>query len=283
MGGRIALVSNCLANQNAKVAEYEVCPGGMVPLLQLLRARGFAVIQMPCPEMTFLGCGRWWQVRAQYDTAGYRRHCRMAAGTVADALSQAGGCTDLVLLGVDGSPSSGVQVTDSGADWGGRPGPREVALVPGQGVWIEVLLQVLAERGLGRPRLIGIGSELPGYDPEAELARLDRFLQGAVATLPEIGEAPPPAAVRGRAVLVVPQEGFADPDVLALAADWGLLQLPGPEAGAALELLADQVEDYRRHGYRVAGLPGPGLAQLNAELARRGGAPLSAPGPGPRG
>lgn len=287
---RIALLSHCLANQNAKVAEYEVAPGALSGVLDLLRAEGFAIQQMPCPEMTFLGCSRWWQVRAQYDTPGYRRHCRAVAHSVADVLSAQGGerCADLVFLGVDGSPSSGVGITDDGTDWGGRPEPRAVRLVPGRGVWTGVLVDVLRERGLPVPRMIGLGTELPGYDAKADLDRLRAFLadagrQEAGAQLPT--ETPGNGAgtlkvLRCRRVLVVPadvQEGAA---IAAFTgAGWGLLQMP-PEAMPRAErrraqgLVADQVEDYRRNGYETAAPAGMALDGLDEELARRGLAPM---------
>lgn len=180
---RVALVSHCLANQNAKVAEYAICAGCVTPVLSALRDRGYLVQQMPCPEMTFLGAARWWQVRDQYDTPGYRRHCRLVAESVVQILAHhiAAGCGDLVILGVDGSPSSGVGLTDSGSSWGGRPAGHPMALVPGRGVWIEVLETVLGEAGLPRPRLFGLGTELPDFDMASDLARLDAFLDIAGA------------------------------------------------------------------------------------------------------
>jgi predicted secreted protein len=177
----IALVSHCLANQNAKVDEYAVF-AGVSPVIGLLRRRGFILQQMPCPEMSLLGTKRWWHVREQYDTPGYRRHCRALANSVADVLEArlAEGPRDVVLLGVDGSPSSGVTLTGIGTDpnlpWGGRPEDVPSAIVPGKGVWIEELEAVIAERGLPAPRLLGIPMELPGYSVEQSLRELDAFL-----------------------------------------------------------------------------------------------------------
>lgn len=182
---RIALLSHCLANQNAKVDEYAQCPGVVAPVIALLRECGYVLQQMPCPEMTFLGVTRWWQVKEQYDTPGYRRHCRALAESVADLLEPhlAAGCRDLVIIGVDGSGSSAVTFTGIGPDWGGRPEDIPWQVVPGKGVWIEELERILGVRNLPAPRLFGFPMELPGFDMTASLADLRRFLAAASETM----------------------------------------------------------------------------------------------------
>lgn len=178
---RVALLSHCLANQNAKVQGYALAPGVIGGVLTTLREAGYHLVQMPCPEMAFLGARRWWQVREQYATPGYRRRCRELAASVADVLeARIGPATrDVVVLGVDGSPSSGVRFTDRGPGWGGEPRPVPFELVPGRGVWIEELDAVLSSRRLPRPRWLGIGLELPGFDEARAIAELRAFLAEA--------------------------------------------------------------------------------------------------------
>lgn len=175
---RVALLSHCLANQNAKVDEYALCPGMVTPVVAILKEFGYAIQQMPCPEMAFLGVNRWWQVKEQYDTPGFRRHCRNLAASVADLLEArvAKGCQDLVLIGVDGSGSSAVTFTGIGPAWGGRPEDMNWEVVPGKGVWIEELEQVLAERQLPMPRSFGVAMELPGFTMEKAMADFRQFL-----------------------------------------------------------------------------------------------------------
>lgn len=176
-----ALLSHCLANQNAKVDEYALAPGVIRPVIERLQQKGYRIQQMPCPEMTFLGANRWWQVREQYDTPGYRAHCRALAETVASVLAAliAGGSDDLILLGVEGSGSSAISVTGIGPSWGGRPEGIPWEAVPGKGVWIEELEQVLAKRGLPLPRAYGFPGELPDFEMNAALAAFDDFLRVA--------------------------------------------------------------------------------------------------------
>ncbi|MDA3936305.1 MAG: hypothetical protein PF636_05500 [Actinomycetota bacterium] len=76
---RIALVSHCLLNVNAKVeglAEYQ----GVHPVIEGLSAAGFGVIQLPCLEMTHMGMKRWAQVMEQYDHPAYCGVSKVCSG-----------------------------------------------------------------------------------------------------------------------------------------------------------------------------------------------------------
>lgn len=174
-----ALLSHCLANQNAKVDEYALAPGVVRPFIELLQDGGYRIQQMPCPEMTFLGANRWWQVREQYDTPGYRAHCRALANNVAQVLASliVGGTDDLILLGVEGSGSSAVSITGIGPTWGGRPEAIAWEAVAGKGVWIEELEQVLQSHGLPLPRAYGFPGELPDFEMQKALAAFADFLR----------------------------------------------------------------------------------------------------------
>jgi predicted secreted protein len=177
---RVAYVAHCLANQNAKVSEFAKCAGVVTPLVQRLRAHGYEIQQLPCPEMSFLGVSRWWQSREQYDTPGYHRHCRTLARTVVDTVSlyvEHG--YDIVIIGLDGSPSSGVRLTSTKASWGGRPegavagGSDRIA---GMGVWMEELKNEFESRGMAFPRATGIAMDAQNFDMAAAMTEIDEFL-----------------------------------------------------------------------------------------------------------
>jgi predicted secreted protein len=178
---KVAFVAHCLLNQNAKVAGGAQCPGIYSPLVEQLRARGWELAQMPCPELAFTGLNRFWAVREQYDTLAYRRHCRRIASSLAGAVAahlERG--DEVVLVGVEGSPSMGVRVTSSDSARGGRPvwpdGAPELA--PGRGILIEELLAALAARGVPTPRAIAVTHVLPEHQPDDERADLVAFLDG---------------------------------------------------------------------------------------------------------
>src|SRR5713101_7479517 len=118
----VAFVAHCMLNQNSKTIGGARCAGIYSPLVEVLRAQGWRIEQMPCPELTFTGLNRFWAVREQYDTPAYRRHCRRLASAVADAIAvRAEQGEDIVLVGVEGSPSMGVTITSSDPERGGRP------------------------------------------------------------------------------------------------------------------------------------------------------------------
>jgi predicted secreted protein len=179
MNTRHALLSHCLANQNAKVDEYAICAGAVQPVLRLLRQFRYRLHQMPCPEMGFLGVSRWWQVREQYDTPGYRKHCRELAKTVVSGMVEAlrAPYEDFVLIGVEGSGSSAVGLTGIGPNWGGRPEDIPWEVSPGKGVWIEELEAELLARGLPQPRAWGFPGELPGFRIQEAESSLQKFLE----------------------------------------------------------------------------------------------------------
>jgi len=177
---RVAFVAHCLVNQNAKVSEFARCPGVVVPLLARLREAGYEIQQLPCPEMSFLGVARWWQSREQYDTPGYRRHCRDLARTVVDTVAfYAEHEYDVVIIGLDGSPSSGVRLTSTKTSWGGRPEGAVAGgsdRIPGMGVWMDELKREFESRGLAFPRATGIAMDAADFDMEAAMEEVAGFL-----------------------------------------------------------------------------------------------------------
>jgi predicted secreted protein len=155
---RVAFVAHCMLNQNAKVVGGALCRGIYPPLLDQLRRHGWQIEQMPCPELTFTGMNRFWAVREQYDTIAFRRHCRSLVAGVAGAIAahlERG--DEVILVGVDGSPTMGVRITSSDAARGGRPEWEDDAdLSAGRGILIEELLAELQARGVAAPRVTGI-------------------------------------------------------------------------------------------------------------------------------
>ena len=178
----VAFVAHCLLNQNSKCSGGARCPGVYSPLVAVLRERDWRLKQMPCPELAFTGLHRFWAVKEQLDTTAYRRHCRHLAASVAGAIEfhvRAG--DDVILVGLEGSPSMGVHVTSSDPARHGRPqwpdGTDELS--PGSGIFIEELEAELAARGVPLPRATGITHQLPGHDDEVNRAAVAALIEPA--------------------------------------------------------------------------------------------------------
>jgi predicted secreted protein len=177
----VAFVAHCLLNQNSKTDGGARCPGIYSPLVDELRAAGWRIEQMPCPELAFTGLNRFWAVKEQLDTTAFRRHCRRLATAVAGAVAvHVARGDDVILVGLEGSPSLGVQITSSDPARGGRPewpdGTDELA--SGSGIFIEELTAELAERGLAAPRRMGVTHQLPDHDSAVERATMHALMEG---------------------------------------------------------------------------------------------------------
>ena len=151
-GRRVAVLAHCLLNVNTKVHGIALYPG-VHPVAREILSDDTGVIQLPCPEVTFLGMARWGMTREQYDVPAYRRHCRGLLEPVVDTLAALDGdeCEILGIWGVDGSPSCGVTRTCegyTGGDMDAVTSPPEWGYVPGDGVFVAELRALLEERGL---------------------------------------------------------------------------------------------------------------------------------------
>jgi predicted secreted protein len=177
----VAFVAHCLLNQNSKVGDGAHCAGVHSPVIDALRAKGWRIEQMPCPELAFTGLNRFWAVKEQLDTPAYRQHCRRLAGVVADMMSvHAQQGEDIVIVGVDGSPSMGVHVTSSDPTLGGMPDywpDRYTELVDGEGIFVEELRRALAERGVTAGGW-GERHDVPGRTQQEQIDRLNATLEG---------------------------------------------------------------------------------------------------------
>jgi predicted secreted protein len=160
----IALIAHCHLNVNTKVHGLASCPGARLDIVLPLIERDVGIVQLPCPEATFLGMKRWGMTVEQYDTPAYRRHCReILAPVIATASTLvADGCRIERVIGVDGSPSCGVSETCSGYCGGeieqildGTAPAQHATRAPGRGVFIQTLEVALRAAGIEEVPLIG--------------------------------------------------------------------------------------------------------------------------------
>ncbi|MBF0203193.1 MAG: DUF523 domain-containing protein [Desulfamplus sp.] len=158
--GKVVVVSHCLLNANAKVKPLALYPGVLCAALNSFIQNGFGLIQLPCPETSYLGINRWGMSKEQYDHPNFRQHCRnILIHTVnqIEALSVSG-CEITCVIGVDGSPSCGVNLTSSGLTGGViktfediEPQIKKSGSVKGSGVFMEELKAMLQKRNISLP------------------------------------------------------------------------------------------------------------------------------------
>ncbi len=125
---RILLVSHCILNQNTVIENEARAEGAILSATEWAMKEGFGIVQLPCPEFTFLGLNRPSMTYEQYNTPEYRKHCREIWLSV---LSQAkeyleNGYEMTGLLGIQSSPSCD----------------------PTRGIFIEELIALFTENGI---------------------------------------------------------------------------------------------------------------------------------------
>ena len=158
---KILFVSHCILNTAAKVVMFtdEEMAAEENLRRRFLKAAidsGIQLIQFPCPEYTLYGANRWGHVSNQFDNPFFRRHCRELLLPYMDQLKEYADHGErfevLGILGIDGSPSCGVDYTCYGNWFGSFEGRADLNQIlatcrmgRGQGIFMQILQELLAE------------------------------------------------------------------------------------------------------------------------------------------
>lgn len=159
---KIIFVSHCILNTASKVVLYNQTDMDAEENLRkkfMHKAidQEVQIIQLPCPEFTLYGPKRWGHVSNQFDNTFFRDHCRKILAPCIQQLKEYLANEDwfevLGIVGVDGSPSCGVDYTCC-ADWYGsfecREGLdktfNECTLEKKSGIFMQVLKEMLKEK-----------------------------------------------------------------------------------------------------------------------------------------
>lgn len=113
---KMVLLSHCILNANSKVEGLSDYKATIFEIVKIIEDNKLGIIQLPCPEMFVEGIKRWGKVKDQYDTLHYREECRkMLMPIIYQVQSYLGaGYRFVGVIGIDGSPSCGVDITCSG-------------------------------------------------------------------------------------------------------------------------------------------------------------------------
>jgi predicted secreted protein len=197
-GRRVVFLSHCLLNQNTRYLGGACRSCCVQEIVEQCVVKGIGMVQLPCPEEHVWGGvlkrhmlrlygapalgSPFWRAAWLYTRLRYRVIARQAAAQIADYLRS--GFSVLGVVGVDGSPSCGVQKTvDGGAfvadlasvDPRSFSVARQNALVrrhatAGRGLFIQELARELGRRGVEVPFLAhDLFDELAGRKSELTL------------------------------------------------------------------------------------------------------------------
>lgn len=151
---KIVLISHCLLNVNAKVEGLATVPSASIDLITGLMKMGVGIVQLPCVEQDMCGIRRWGQVEEQLNHPNFRKRCHELLTPIINQIKDFldNGYKICGIIGIDGSPSCGVNITCSG-DWYGEIGEaynvlekaKTVREKKSPGVMIQVLKEMLVE------------------------------------------------------------------------------------------------------------------------------------------
>jgi predicted secreted protein len=203
--GSVVFLSHCLLNENTRYLGGAGRRGSVAEIVQPCLEQGIGIVQLPCPEehawggvlkrrlLGFYGADASMSFRLRaalfplmlfYTRRVYRRLARQVANQVQDYV--ASGFKVLGIIGVDGSPSCGVQTTmnmERAFVQVGRLQPVATAAdvnaivrrnaIGGRGLFVALLQEELSRRRLNVP--------FAAHDLMAELE--DRRIVSALDTL----------------------------------------------------------------------------------------------------
>ncbi|TCL73342.1 putative secreted protein [Hydrogenispora ethanolica] len=173
---KLLLVAHCILNQNAKLDACAHYPGAIREAAAALLDAGVGIVQLPCPELLCLGLDREaapgsrptvakedTRIAARMAEEAPTGACRALAAEILRQLLEyrKHGFAVLGLLGINGSPTCGVETT--WADGAEREGP---------GVFIRQLAAALDREGLA-VEMAGIKAR----EAEAAVAAVHRLLR----------------------------------------------------------------------------------------------------------
>lgn len=157
---KIVLLCHCILNCNSKVEGLSTYKSMIKDLIDILYKNHIGMIQLPCPEMHIYGIKRWGHVKNQFDTSFFRNQCKDILSPTVNQVKNYidNGYSVIGVIGIDGSPSCGVNLTCTG-NFGGEFSCEEnykkcintLTMVNEEGVFIEELKALLAENKISLP------------------------------------------------------------------------------------------------------------------------------------
>ncbi|CAB3287821.1 conserved protein of unknown function [Methanocaldococcus lauensis] len=109
-GKKIAIVSHCILNQNSVVNGLERAEGAFNEVVEILLKNNYAIIQLPCPEIIYLGYERVGKTKEEYDSKEYRKLCRELLKPIVKYLQEyIKDDFKFILIGIENSPTCDIK------------------------------------------------------------------------------------------------------------------------------------------------------------------------------
>ena len=139
----VIFLAHCILNQNSRASGIAKRRGPIREVLEILLHHGVGIVQMPCPELLYLGPDRPTHDKEWYDREDFRELCRKLAEDVATLLEMylKGGYKVLGIVGIEHSPSCAVESISLIIQ-------GEKTYVEGKGIFMEELSKTLTSKGL---------------------------------------------------------------------------------------------------------------------------------------
>lgn len=174
-GKKIVLVAHCFLNQNSKIDECAHYPGVILEATKALIDTEVGIIQMPCPEIFYLGLDREVDLRTSRtveseDTRVAKRMqeekskalCKSMVDSIVYQVEEyiKHGFCIVGLIGMNGSPTCGINTT-----W------YDGQELEGKGIFIEILEKALKDKDIFI-NMVGITAR----DPKHAVFAVKKFL-----------------------------------------------------------------------------------------------------------
>ena len=105
-GKKIAIVAHCILNQNSVVNGLERAEGAFNEVVEILLKHNYAIIQLPCPELIYLGYDREGRTKEEYNTKDYRELCKELLKPIIKYLEEYKKYGfKFILIGIENSPT----------------------------------------------------------------------------------------------------------------------------------------------------------------------------------
>jgi len=108
---KVIVLAHCVLNQNSRATGLAYYPAVVEEIIDFLIKHDVGIVQMTCPEVVWEGLPRKTRTKEEYDTPRFRSLCHQITRSTARLIHEhvRSGVSVLAVLGVEGSPSCGVE------------------------------------------------------------------------------------------------------------------------------------------------------------------------------